>query len=75
MATRIFTYDFEQCCNLKPLETTPAGATEIARDVYRLPMSLDGAALVNLADWRGVMSTDLHVKRRWQLFFNVRKLR
>lgn len=30
--TRIFTYDFESYCNLKPLEPLPARASEIARD-------------------------------------------
>lgn len=43
--TRIFTYDFESYCNLKPLEPLPARASEIARDynVRTMPGSAPGA--------------------------------
>lgn len=72
---RIFSYDFEMCCNLKPLEPLPPGAGTIAPDVYRLPERVDRSALIGLADWRGVMSTDAHVKRRWQTYYNVRTMK
>lgn len=81
--TRLFTYDFEFTCILKPIEPLPARAGMIARDIYRLPelsigpdrnLRTSAADLVPLADWRGVEVTNAYVKRQWQIYYNVRTM-